>query len=305
MINTPNFFIVGAAKCGTTSLYEYLKQHPDIFMSSRKELNYFCGDLLLEGEKFNGNADFPFPVCKSENEYLENFTTVNQESVVGEASVHYLASHNAAKLIFEFNPKAKIIIMLRDPISFMTSWHSELSHSHHENEDDFAKALELEKERINGTKIPKYIPWPSILYYKELATFSVQVKRFLDVFPADQIKICLLDDLKVDVESFYNDVVSFLEVSGEFIPEFGNRNLNKVPRFKFKYLPLVKQYVTKYCGKKLRSFLSRNYSKINSQRRERESIDKNLEADLKKGFKAEVEELSKLLDRDLINLWNY
>src|SRR5580698_1501830 len=102
----PNFFIVGAPKSGTTSLYDYLKEHPQVFLP-KKELYYFCYDLTFRTP----------PI--SENIYLKYYTDANNQKAVGDASVYYLLSPGAAKKIKDFNPEAKIIVMLRNPIQMV------------------------------------------------------------------------------------------------------------------------------------------------------------------------------------------
>jgi len=99
----PNFFIVGAPKCGTTSMTEYLKQHPDIFIPEEKEPHYFGSDL-----------EYP-RITKTEAQYLRLFSEAQDERRLGEASVWYLFSQRAAQEIYEFNPLSRIIIMLRTP----------------------------------------------------------------------------------------------------------------------------------------------------------------------------------------------
>ncbi len=111
----PDFFIVGAPKCGTTSLYHYLAQHPDIFTPTIKESYYFCPDITA---KIHNK-----PKVNSLEEYLSLFED-SHGKICGEASVLYLVSEVAAQKIKDFNPNAKIIIMLREPVSLMYSLHS-------------------------------------------------------------------------------------------------------------------------------------------------------------------------------------
>ena len=107
----PGFFIVGAPKCGTTSFYHYLRQHPQIFMPDNKEPHYFGSDLKKRSDEF----------IKTEEEYLSLFKDADSSQMAGEASTFYLYSKAAQKEIKGFNPHAKIIIMLRNPIDFLHS----------------------------------------------------------------------------------------------------------------------------------------------------------------------------------------
>ena len=107
----PSFFIVGAPKAGTTSLYHYLEEHPEVYMSPIKETNFFSSKQMQEQELY-----YDATPIQSKNQYLELFKDVSQEKQVGEASVSYLYYTGVAKKILEFNPKAKIVIMLRNPV---------------------------------------------------------------------------------------------------------------------------------------------------------------------------------------------
>src|SRR5665647_751711 len=110
-LKRPDFFIVGAPKCGTTAMNNYLAQHPDVFMA-QKEIHYFGSDLKMR-------------VKVSESEYLNYFQNAEEKKLIGEASVWYLFSEKAAAEIKAFSPQAKIIIMLRDPIDVLHSLHSQ------------------------------------------------------------------------------------------------------------------------------------------------------------------------------------
>ena len=135
----PNFFIVGAPKCGTTAMNDYLDQHPDVFMA-HKELHYFGNDLQVKNRI-------------SEQEYLQHFKDAVNEKIIGEASVWYLFSATAAKEIKSFSPDAKVLIMLRNPVDVIYSLHSQ--HLYDGNEDvlDFESALALDDERKAGRGI--------------------------------------------------------------------------------------------------------------------------------------------------------
>src|SRR6056297_944384 len=128
---TPNLFIVGAAKAGTTSLYHYLKSHGDVYFSPVKEPNYFSTDIktaeftsiykrnvdVVPKDFYNKKPEknIQLSFIRDENRYRNLFQWVNGKSVVGECSTSYLYSKEAAENIIKFNPKAKIIIVLRNP----------------------------------------------------------------------------------------------------------------------------------------------------------------------------------------------
>mgnify|MGYP000609629627 CR=1 FL=1 len=164
LIKKPNFFIVGAPKCGTTSLNYYLQQHPDIFMSNYNEPHYFGKDLNKLNNVHITNI----------NKYMNLFSTVKDEIIIGEKSPYYLFSSLAPLEINKFNPNAKIVIMLRQPTAMIHSMHSQYYYSGNENERSFSKALVLENERKEG----KFIPRNTDLIEKLLADTAKKITLF-------------------------------------------------------------------------------------------------------------------------------
>ncbi|MBN1253032.1 MAG: sulfotransferase [Bacteroidales bacterium] len=162
----PNLFIVGMPKAGTSALYFFLKQHPEIFMSEDKEPNYFCADLIEESDNFHKRKfeDFRY---RNEKSYLKLFENKDKFKIAGEASTQYLFSKKAAENIYNFNTKAKIIIIIREPVSFLYSYHSQLLRNVRENILDFKKALEFEPERKKLNKYPSNVRFPSQLHYTD------------------------------------------------------------------------------------------------------------------------------------------
>ena len=125
----PNFFIVGAPKAGTSSLYAYLNEIPGIFMSPKKEPNYFSENTIPN--------DHPIKPIRDKKKYLELFKGVKGEKIIGEASTSYLADPEAPKLIHEACPDAKILISLRDPVPYGRRYPTEdVSHDDDRRWDD-------------------------------------------------------------------------------------------------------------------------------------------------------------------------
>ena len=165
-MRTPNLFIVGAPKCGTTSLDNYLRQHPDVFMSPKKEPHYFGSDLYAP--RF----------IRDWETYRVLFSGATDEAVVGEASVWYLYSQNAAREIHSVCPNAKIIIMLRNPVDQMHSLHSQRLYSGLETIRDFEDALAAEADRKRGQRIPPHAHPVEGLFYGDVASYAYQVERY-------------------------------------------------------------------------------------------------------------------------------
>lgn len=193
----PNFFIVGAAKCGTTSLYHYLEQHPEIGMASYKEPCYLCHNQMY----------------KTQDKYLSLFDHISSNAkAVGEASVNYISAPESPKLIKEFNPVAKIVIILRNPVDRAFSLYKWMVRGGFENSPTFERSLKLEKQRQKQIFLSKrpikynYNYFSSGLYYE-------QIKRYYDIFDHNKIMIISFDELKSDLSLVLNKIYQFLDVS--------------------------------------------------------------------------------------------
>ncbi len=217
----PNFFIVGAPRSGTTSIWTYLSRHPNVYMSYQKEPMYFGSDLTKTPNEF---------FVLETNTYLDMFKRGADKAIRGEASVMYLFSKKAAQEIHAFNPNARILIMLRNPVEMIYSFHGQLRWGGYENIADFDEALAAEADRRRGLRIPKSALVPEVLYYSEVAEFAPQVERYLRVFPRDQIKIILFDDFARSPAEVYFSLLDFLGVEGIAPRSYAIRNPHKEPR---------------------------------------------------------------------------
>ncbi len=308
----PNFFIVGAPKSGTTSLWYYLKQHPEIFMCEPKEPHFFCKDLIQESIKFHGYNKFNY-ITKLED-YLKLFHDVKASLIIGEASTGYLFSKVAAREIYKFNPNSKILISIREPVDFMYSDFLQLLYMGDEVVTDFKLALILENKRKRWEEVPTSAHYPSILYYKEKAKFYEQIKRYLSVFPRENVKIILLDDLKRNPRKVYREILEFLKVKNkDFEPDFTLKNKAKIYRVKLirdvLHNPdkwgLIKKVLRKILPSRAYVKLYQFLKKINTVTYNKPPLDKNLKLELMKEFKSEVKKLSSLIGRDLEKIWGY
>jgi hypothetical protein len=219
-IRKPDFFIVGAPKCGTTALDNYLSQHPEIFIPPIKEINFFGTDLLK----------YPSPL--TEEMYLSFFSKAKNEKKLGESTVWYIYSPGAASAIKAFNPMAKIIIMIRNPVDMLYSYYYQLVFNGDEVIEDFQAALDAEEERKKGLNIPDSPYKPERLFYREIVKYSEQVKRYIDIFGRENIHIIIFDDFKENVAREYKKVLRFLEVIENYQPQFKLINPNKKVRSK-------------------------------------------------------------------------
>ena len=305
----PNFFIVGAPKCGTSAMFHYLEEHPEVFMYPRKEPDFFAEDLKAP-ENRHGYS------LSAWDTYLRLFKRAEDEAIIGEGTTWYLYSHDAASRIHAFNPDAKILIMLRNPADQMYSLHSQLVYMGVEKISSFDDAVTGEavadRAKHELAYFPGYMP-PTMsnkkLLYKEIARFADQIQRYLDVFGRDQVHIVLHDDLKQDQAAVYHRVLEFLGVDTCFEPEFRIVNRNKSRRFKsdaiqrFRLHPVNLWLVRTFLPARVRdeSFRALAYAwgTLNTKYHPREPMGDTLRRELVAEFAPEVRKLESVLDRDL------
>ncbi len=190
----PDFFVPGAAKAGTTSLFSYLTQHPSVFIPAIKEPNFFSDDPVREFRTLEA--------------YLRLYSGCPAGVMAGDASPSYLPSQNAASRIFALQPKAKIIILLRNPVDRAYSlywqrrkWFSEVL--------SFEDALAAEEERTRDG-------WTFGFRYVGSGLYCEQIKRFHDVFGKEEVQIYLLDDLRDDAGAVCRSVFRFLGIAEDY-----------------------------------------------------------------------------------------
>jgi hypothetical protein len=215
----PNFFIVGAPRCGTTSVYEYLWQHPEIYVSIHKEPHFFGSDLsLLAG------------AIREEELYLELFAGAGEEPRLGEASVWYLLSERAPHEIRAFAPDAKIIILVRDPVQMAYSLYSLYTRSGNEDLPTFEEALAAEPDRRQGLRLSPGTYFPEGLIYTDVAKHAGKVARYLEVFGRENVHCILFDDLVRDAAGVYRRTLEFLGVDPAFEAELDPERARQVTR---------------------------------------------------------------------------
>jgi hypothetical protein len=232
----PNFFIVGAPKSGTTSLYHYLDQHPDIHMSRIKEPNYFASEIRLEhfSEWLRPRAEKDGPTLRAYldgpmrekrfgglvtewSDYLRLFRKAEGQKAIGEASVCYLWSESAAANIRRVLPDARIILILRNPVEMVFSMY--LHNRRSEGSSlSFREAIQKGLEQRGGG-FDIFHP------FLDLGLYYSQVKRVLDLFPKDQVRIYWYEEYKSKPLRMLVDIFRFLEVDPRFRPDMSTRYL--------------------------------------------------------------------------------
>jgi Sulfotransferase family len=276
MSRIPNLFIVGAPKCGTTAMWSYLGQHPDIFVAG-KEYHFFGSDLAYR------NQHRP-----DSERYLGYFAQATDQRYLLDASIGYMTSKRAAAEIVSYSPDSRIIAILRNPIDMMHSLHSELLFQGDEDVTDFAEALALEGSRKEGANIPAGCQSIWALFYREVA------------------HVVVFDDFKADLHASYRGVLEFLDIDPTFQPDFPVVNANKVARsaLMVKVLrsppPVVRRLGRMAVRNQgVRRTIGARLQTLNAGRQPREPIDTDLRQSLQVEFRSEVAALSALLGRDV------
>lgn len=289
----PDFFIVGAFKCGTTALYDYLRQHPGVYMPFHKEPLFFGDDLTRRYGRM------------SRDDYLALFRDARPGQAIGEASAWYLYSTSAAREIAAFSPEARIIAMVRNPVDVMYAEHSQLLFNVEEDITDFAEALEAEPARRRGERMPPGPLRPETLFYRHSVRFAEQLERYIEAFGRERVHVVVFDDFRDDTAAAYRGVLEFLGVDAGFTPDLAVRNPNKRVRF-----PLLQRLVYQPPGPllrlvpRLRRFplvhrAREAVLRLNSSATRRREMDPELRRRLTAEMRPEVERLGRLIGRDL------
>lgn len=205
----PNFLVIGAAKSGTSSLYMYLKQHPEIYMSPVKEPHFFSFDD--ESKMTKGPGDPIHEAITNFDDYQAQFDGVTDEKAIGEASTSYLYRPESPERIHAMLPDAKLIVILRNPVDRAFSAYMHVVRDKRETSKDFAEALTKEESR-------KTAGWEPIWHFTSVGHYYEQLKRYYDLFPKEQIRVYLYEDLNRDQENLLTDIYQYLDVDPTFKP---------------------------------------------------------------------------------------
>jgi hypothetical protein len=308
----PDFFIVGHPKSGTTALYEMLRRHPQIYMPELKESWFFVPELRARPQP-GRSVKRPDTL----EQYLALFDSAGPEQRVGEATPSYLRSRAAAGRIADLQPDARIIAILREPASFLRSFHLQIMESYTETEKDLRKAIALEELRREGKKIPRTCVAPEALLYSEHVRYVEQLRRYHAVFPPEQVLVLIYDDFRHDNEAFVRHVLQFLEVDDTAPIELTQAN----PTVRLRSRRIDELLRSTYQGRGTTSRAVKAAVKVLTPRQLRRDAlraaqrhlvygdphppDESLMLELRRRFKGEVVALSEYLDRDLVTLWGY
>jgi len=265
-------------------------------MSIPKEPHYFSSDIKFRFRRTH---------YKNLNEYLQLFAGAGAYKRRGEASVWYLYSAVAAKNIHDFNPKALILCMIRNPIDMMFSMYRFSRRKGGENLKTFREALEAERDRRLGKRIPKTVFVVQSLFYRDIATYTVQIKRYLDLFGRERVHVIVFDDLCADPYAVCREVFAFLGVEEDVTIDIRRRNATDEIRstvldYAMRRFPHLTEAIRSVVPIRVRRAIQGIASTLLPELELPEStLDPQLRYELKREFYPEVERLSELLQRDL------
>jgi hypothetical protein len=265
----------------------------------QKEMHFFGADL-----------DFGRQFYRREPEaYLAEFDRWNGQTRVGEASVWYLFSKQAAEEIKAFNPEANIIILLREPASMLYSLYYQFLFDGNEYLPSFEEALEAEHDRGMGRRIGRLTYLPKALAYRSTASFTEQVRRYFDIFGRERVHIIIYDDLAADTARAYRHALDFLGVSSSVEPprrhSGGNVSVKSPVVRSILNDPLVRGTaiaLRRWLPRPIFTAIQRagtRVSSLNQSQAQRPPMAAAIRLSLQREFAPEVERLSALLGRDL------
>lgn len=306
----PTFLVVGANKGGTTSIYHYLKQHPQVYLSPIKEPHYFSQDIdvNLFSKEFAQNKlqdiqkyvdgdmqqEYHAAFVRDWQQYEKLFKNVTDEKAIGELSTSYLYSTVAAEEIVKKLGNVQIIICLRNPVERAYSHYRMNIWTGNNNEFEFYKALLEDYHHI-----PK--AWGNAHLYVELGYYYEQVKRYIDMFGKEHVKIIFTEDLKKNASAVVKEVYEFISVDASFHPDTSQRyNEVYTPRYKnFTYTLNklgIRPMIKKLAPKSIKAMIIKLFYKSKS---EKGDISADAKKFLQDRYTSDVNKLSSLLQKDL------
>jgi len=230
----PDFFVVGAPRCGTTSLCRFFAKNPQLCFSRPKEPHYFAQLRAL-----------PSP-DELQRDYVERYFGHRHAGhrAAGEGSVSYLYSPEAIERIRHFNPEARFIAMVRNPMSMLPSYHLKMRYLLQEDEQDFAAAWRLQEARARGERVPGHCLDPRALMYGNVARYGAHLERLIQIAGRERTHVVVFDDFVADQLAAYRRVLEFLHVDYDGRTVFKRRYESRMYRYrwlqKLFFMPVVR-----------------------------------------------------------------
>ncbi|MEO6867300.1 MAG: sulfotransferase [Gaiellales bacterium] len=306
---TIDFAIIGQPKSGTTALAAFLAQHPRVCVSVPKETARFATDLQRASDEFHGAVRY-FKV-RDDATYAAAFAHCTPGQLRGDASTAYLHSREAAANVHAANPDARLVVLLREPVSYMHSLHMQYCNETTEDEPSFERALELEAERIAGRSIPSRVRVPSFVLYRERARYAPQLERWYEHFDREQVLVLLAEEFQRDNAGHVRRVLAHLGIDDaeQFEPEVGTVHGSAEPRNalvnRVLNNPALKNTLFRVVGPQRYTAVRKRVGSLMMRPARREQLDPQLVARLREELGPDVDAASALIGRDLRAAWGW
>lgn len=290
----PNFFILGAPKCGTTALAQWLGEHPNIYMPPVKEPHYYSHDLNNRQTRTQ----------KAYERLFKGVTTEHQ--AIGEASVWYLYSREAVSNILAEIPDAQFVVCLRNPVEMAYSLHGQQLVSTNEQFKKFEEAWQLQRERARGEQVPALCEDPQLLLYGPACELGKQLQRLYASCEPGKVHVLFLDDIKKDARAVYLRVLEFLGVEDDGRTQFPVVNSARRRR-SYALANGVKRinHLRRKLGiPRLGTGLMLAINRLNGKRSQRNNMSDSTRRMLIEHFASDIEKIENLTGRNL-DSWKY
>lgn len=299
----PNFFIVGAPRCGTTSLSKYLKWHPQVRLSDPKETHFFTSIYPAH------------PELDVQRDYVGRFYRPPKpgQRAAGEASVEYLYSPETLAKLVQLWPDAKFIVMARNPMDQLPSYHARLLYMLVEDVEDFDTAWALQESRQQGLNLPRFCDDARTLQYREVGSIGAHTERLIALAGAPSTLVLLYDDLVSDPHGLYKRTLEFLGLEDDGRVDFPriwkgqryrSRRLQELIYQTPQKIGGVKPYLWKRSGQRKRpktraQRLYKRLLRLNISSAKPPAIEPKLRQRLREVFAPDIEKLGRIVGRDL------
>lgn len=301
-VRHPDLYIVGAPRSGTTWMYLALARHPGIFAPQLKEPHFFARDL--DSGSYLDSLYF----VRETHDYLALFRDARLDQLVGEGSTSYLFSKVAAQSIAAVRPDARIIMMLRDPVEMIHSFHARRVYSGSEDLVRFEDALAAEEARRDGRRIPPNARNIPALQYRELGGYADQVERFLRHFPRHQIQVIEFGEFAMDPAAAHAATLAFLGLPPHEQPGIERENVapgvRSVGVHRLVHSPRAVRLARAVLPSSVKSRARQAAERLTTAEKPRAPLDAALRTRLRNDFRADVRRLGQLLGRDFEALWS-
>lgn len=285
----PNLFIIGAPKCGTTSLARWLGEHPEIYVPSFKEPHHF-------------NYDFGPRNRDTLAAYEKDFAPATfKHRFVCDASTHYLFSRDAVPAILDYNPESKFVVMFRNPVEMAVSLHEQTYFDGDENEQNFSVAWRLQRVRSSGARIPRYCSDPQLLQYGLRCKLGMQLQKLYERVQRERVHLIRLDDLSAKPRQVYCELLAFLGIEDDCRAQFPLYNRAKTRRFRplWQGMRAFNRSWKRLGLPKVRIGLTSSLNASLRKERPRPPIGEELKRELRDYFREDVSLLESLTNWDL------